>query len=178
MSNQLALALSVVAFDTIDDGEADVLLRTWGHYLGPNNRPFGSQNWALVVRGQPVSVAVSASTVSSTAAGRPRDTLVELARLCTAPDARWATRVALRLWREVGARAWPYWPPAAAVAYSNNDRHEGRIYRFDGWTRVATDSRSGGGGTWTDPRASGSPSSGTKTLWLFDLAEQPEGSDR
>ena len=45
----------------------------------------------------------------------------------------------LRLWREKCGPKWPCvkprsgQPPLAAVAYSKNDRHEGRIYRFDGW---------------------------------------------
>src|SRR6266567_4603938 len=39
--------------------------------------------------------------------------VVELGRLCADPAQRWATRPMLRLWREVAARRWPYWTPAA-----------------------------------------------------------------
>lgn len=48
--------------------EANRLLVEWGHYLGPVNRPFGSQSFAFLVAGRPVSVAVSCSAVSATVA--------------------------------------------------------------------------------------------------------------
>ncbi|WIN00051.1 hypothetical protein ACTOB_003728 [Actinoplanes oblitus] len=116
--------------------------------------------------GQPVCVAVSASTASSTAAGYGRKQLVELARLCSAPTARWATRPMLRLRREVAAPSWPYWPVAAAVAYSHNSRHDGDIYRFDGWTRMSVTAGTHGGGTWSRRRVAPDTARGTKTLWL------------
>jgi hypothetical protein len=168
-----------VALQEIPLGDANDLLVAWGHYLGACRRPFGEQAWGLLVDGRPVAVAVSASIVSaqvSRYAPDPgdlvpveswgRSELVELARLCAAD--RWATRVMVRLWREVAAPAWPYWPVTAAVAYSHNDRHEGRIYRFDGWERItARAGTSGGGGAWTRPRRQGDAARGAKTLWLW-----------
>ncbi len=152
--------------------EADALLVAWGHYLGACNRPFGLQAWVLVVDDDPVSVAVSASTVSARVAGRRRREVVELARLCSCPGQAWATRCMLRLWRSTLAARWPYWPPAMVVAYSHNDRHEGRIYRFDGWARVTGQAGSRGGGTWTRARHAGSAQLGNKTLWTYDLGAQ------
>lgn len=151
-------------------GEANDLLLRWGHYLGPCDRPFGQQAHALVVGGAPVSMAVGASTVSATVAGWNRRDVVELARLCSAPDAAWATRVMLRLWREALAPTWPHWNVRALVAYSLNERHDGRVYRFDGWRRVTADAGStGGGGTWSAPRASGHRAAGRKSLWLWEV---------
>jgi hypothetical protein len=159
----------------VGSAEANRLLVEWAHYLGSCSRPFGRQGWALVVDGRPVSVAVSASTVSAHLVGPEgrrfrRNELVELARLCS--KSPWATRVMLRLWREVAAPAWPYRTPRAAVAYSRNTRHEGNTYRFDGWRKVTDRAgTSSGGGTWTRTRQAADPAAGPKTLWFWDLGE-------
>lgn len=174
---QMDLAVPAVGFSETGITVANTLLTEWGHYLGPCNRPFGQQAWRLDLAGEPIAVAVSASTVSSTAAGHAREDLVELARLCTRPGFNWATRVALRLWRETAAPAWPYWATSAAIAYSDNARHEGAIYRFDGWTRVKTNSTSGGGGTWTKTRTADNPATGPKSLWLWNLSAPTPGTD-
>jgi len=166
--NLAAITAPPVGLFETELAAANALLADWGHYLGTNNRPFGAQAWRLEVAGEPVSIAVSASIVSSTAAGYPMRQVVELARLCTRPDSRWATRVMLRLWREVGGPAWPYWQPLAAVAYSDNSRHPGHIYRTDGWARVSTTAGSNGGGTWSTKRGDGHPGRGPKTLWLWE----------
>jgi hypothetical protein len=96
--------------------------------------------------------------------------VAELGRLCSAPDARWATRPMLRLWREVAAPRWPHWPVRAAVAYSQNARHEGDIYRWDGWTRIRNDCASSGGAgasSWSAAVRKGGRSYGAKSLWLW-----------
>jgi hypothetical protein len=150
------------------DAEAsDDLLQFWGHYLGACNRPFGRQDWILTLESMPIAVATSSSIVGTTAAGYPMQDVVELARLCTSPDHSWATRVILRLWREIGARRWPYWPIRAAVAYSQNNRHDGAIYRFDGWEKVTEKAGSSGGGTYSRKRFPGDAADGKKTLWLW-----------
>lgn len=164
--------LPAVGVDQVPNAEANQLLTSWGHYLGPCNRPFGKQSFVLHVDGRPISLATSASTVSSTVRfsddlAMPRTDLVELARLCTAPGERWATRVMLRLWREVHAHSWPHWRVRAAVAYSQNDRHEGRIYRFDGWTKVRDLPGSGGGGQWSGKRDETHAAHGPKSLWAW-----------
>lgn len=172
----LAIQTSLVpgiAVEEVHGDIADDLLTRWGHYLGACDRPFGKQSVVLTVNGQPTAVAVSASTVSATVAGYDRQQVVELARLCSAPGANWATRVMLRLWREVTAPSWRYWPPAAAVAYSKNDRHDGRIYRFDGWTKVTDSAGSSGGGTWTRQREPGAAATGAKTLWIWRYDARP-----
>lgn len=163
---------AIAELGEVDIDLANDLLDRWRHYLGPCRRPFGRQAWCLQVEGQPVAVAVSASAVSSHIVGPgderlSRRQLVELARLCSAEP--WATRVMLRLWRELAARAWPYWRVDAAIAYSLNQRHEGRIYRFDGWARLTNRAGSAGGGTWSKRRSADDPARGAKSLWLWDL---------
>jgi len=110
---------------------------------------------------------MSASAVSSTVVGYQRDQVVELARLCSARGAAWASRVMIRLWREVFARRWPDWPVLAAISYSQNAHHRGDLYRFDGWTKIRDDAGSTGGGTWTRQREDGHVARGAKSLWLW-----------
>lgn len=153
---QLGL-MPMIGLDTIDMATANDMLVEFDHYLGPCRRPFGQQAFALYDD-----------------AGYPRGEVVELARLATRPGDAWATRVMLRLWREVCAPAWPYWTAQAAVAYSQNSRHEGRIYRFDGWKRVRSDAGSSGGGTWSNKRTDGDAVKGSKTLWLWRIANGDE----
>lgn len=143
------------------------LLVEWAHNLGPCNRPFGQQGWAFMVDGQPVSVAMSASIVSSTVCELRCQQVVELARLCSKPGKNWATRPMLRLWREVCGPRWPYWPVEAAISYSQNARHQGDIYRFDGWERFTETAGSSGGGTWSTPRVEGDPHEGSKSGWVW-----------
>lgn len=159
-----------VAPDTVN-----ALMVRWGHDLGPCDRPFGMEGWTLDVDGVPVAAAMSASTVSSTVKmpdGRmaPRGDVVELARLCADPAERWATRPMLRLWRQVAAPRWSYWPALAAVSYSTR-RHEGDVYRWDGWTLVRETQGSGGGGNWSSPRATSDPSAGRKRLWVWEMSK-------
>jgi hypothetical protein len=82
-AEQLTFPMPLAGLTPVTLATANALLRRWDHYLGPVNRPFGSQAWVLDVCGDPVSVAVSCSTVSETAAGLRRGELVELARLCS-----------------------------------------------------------------------------------------------
>ena len=192
--DQEAFNLPVAGLLPVPLARANSLLEKWGHYLGPVNRPFGSQSWTFEVAGQAVAVAVSASTVSEhvayldslpifalTKKGRlgeqvgqltyrvrlSRGELVELARLCSAPDCHWATRPMVRLWREVAAPLWPHWQLTAAIAYSQNSRHQGDIYRWDGWVKVADNCGSSGGGAWSRKRYATDAVHGRKTLWLW-----------
>lgn len=146
--------------------ELNHFLHAWGHPLDAVNRPYGRHDWLLEVDGRPVAVASSASIVSSTVAGYGRKDVVELSRIARAPGDPAIMRVMLRLWREYLARRWPYWPVRAAVSYQLPGT-TGNLYRFDGWERVGTVRRSGGGGTWTatDPKVS-KIGDGRKTLWL------------
>lgn len=166
----------LVGLVSIDLAEANALLEVWEHYLGACDRPFRNDGWALDVAGEPIAVATSSSIVGDTAAGYPKCEVVELSRLCVRPGEEWATRVMLRLWREQCGPKWPCpepragLPALAAVAYSKNERHEGRIYRFDGWTRVTTRAGSSGGGTWSHKRRHNEAANGPKTLWLWRYA--------
>jgi hypothetical protein len=158
----------LASFDLIDNETADMLLREWGHWLGGCNRPFGRQSFGLEIGGLGiVSVAVSASTVNEHCGGFHRQEVVELARLCSAPECGWATRVCLRLWRELAPAAWPYWPVRAVVSYSNALRHSGNIYRFDGWKCIAKSRGSVGGGTWTRHKVME-----PKLIWAFEVEER------
>lgn len=165
---QMPLTGHPVAFGPVNQQLGNRLLEDWGHYLGPCLRPFGIEAWLLEVAGDPVCIAVGASVVSGNVGRWTRRDVVELARLCSAPDARWATRVGLRLWREVAAQSWPHWPVTAAVAYSQDARHPGSIYRFDGWEKVASSAGSSGGGTYTKTRDTEHAASGRKTLWAWE----------
>ena len=146
--------------------EANTLLvDRWQHRLGPVHRPFRQEAFVLELLGEVVAVAISASTVSDTVAGYRRGQVVELARLAGEP---WATRVMLRLWREVCAPSWGSWRPQAAISYSHNAMHRGDLYRFDGWERVTDQAgKSGGGGAWSRPRYAGDVVKGSKTLWVW-----------
>lgn len=162
------LDVAPVAADTISVAEANALLVAWGHRLGPCTRPFSQRAYVLLVDGEPVSLGMSASAVSGTVAGYRRDQVVELARLCSAPGQSWASRVMLRLWREVFAQRWPDWPVVAAVSYSQNAHHRGDLYRFDGWERVRTDAGHPPGrtATWAKYPAD-HPARGPKSLWVW-----------
>ena len=149
---------------------ANRLLRSFEHRLGPVQRPFRSEAFVLELDRLPVAVAVSASVVSAHVAGFHREEIVELARLAGEP---WATRVMLRLWREVCAPRWKCWPVLAAISYSHNAMHRGDLYRFDGWERVRGDCGSGGGGAWSRPRYATDAVAGSKTLWLWQYAPAP-----
>ena len=159
----------LISFERIPDRDSDAKLVAWNHWLGACNRPFGKQAFGLFLTGDLVAVAVSASTIGDTCAGRPRGELTELARLCAHPDHRDLTRVALRCWRKVAADAWAakYWPVSAYVSYSNRNRHNGDPYRLDGWKRLA-DTRGGSVGKnagWAKPGTKIEP----KTIWGWDL---------
>lgn len=166
MTAALALPFTVDGFVPVTLAEANRLVVAFDHNLGPCERPFRSEPWVFLVDGSAVAVAISASIVSATAGGFPRGDVVELARL--ASSERWANRLMLRWWREVGARRWSCWPVKAAIAYSQNDRHEGRLYRFDGWRRFTTAGGSSGGGTWSGKRSSDDAVHGRKTGWVFE----------
>ncbi len=157
--------LPVVGVYPVPIREANALLEEFGHYLGPVHRPFRQEGWALQIDGRAVAVAVSASIVNGPVAGLERGEVVEMARL--AASERWASRVMLRLWRECCAPRWAGWPVRAAVAYSQNARHDGSLYRFDGWRKVREDAGSSGGGTWGRKRGQGDEVYGRKTLWLW-----------
>jgi hypothetical protein len=161
------LDVPIAGLYPLDVAEANRLLVAWGHNLGPLNRPFTMLAYAVELDGRPVSLAMSASTVGATAGGYPRTAVVELARLCTDPAHRWATRVMLRLWREACAPRWPDWPVVAALSYSQNKHHEGHIYQLDGWKVLAEDCGSNGGAAWSRKRYAGEAAHGKKTLWGY-----------
>ena len=160
--------------------EANDLLVRWAHKLGPINRPFRSDGWLFLVDGVPVSVAVTASIVSSHISdddGNPlyrRTEVVELARLASCEC--WANRLMLRWWREVGALRWPCWSVKAAVSYHHEGLHTGDLYRFDGWRKVRSGCGSSGGGTWSSQRGAADAVTGPKSLWLWKY--QPSALDR
>ena len=154
--------------------EANALLVKWGHKLGPVKRPFRSEAFGLTVDGRTCAVAISASTVSNTAAGYRRDQLVELARLASSEP--WGNRVMLRFWRELCAPRWKCWPVLAAISYSQNALHRGDIYRFDGWEKVSDKAGNANPGKHgfasAERRQKGTeyataPIKGAKTLWLW-----------
>jgi hypothetical protein len=158
----------IVSFDLIDDVLADECLVRWGHWLEGCNRPFGRHSFGIFVHGELLCVAVSASTVNAMCGGLPRSEVVELARLCSHPDHRDLTRVGLRLWRITAPGCWArdYWPVTHVVSYSNNARHTGDIYRFDGWTKVQEVK---GGTTGPNATYNRKKSYEAKSVWVFSL---------
>lgn len=161
------LDVAPATFDTLSVASANELLVAWQHRLGPLHRPFSQRAYVMLVDGAPISLAMSASAVSKTAGGFRRDQVVELARLCSAPGCSWASRVMLRVWREVFARRWPDWSVEAAISYSQKAHYRGDLYRFDGWIRVSQACGSNGGGAWSRQRYAGEAARGRKTLWLW-----------
>lgn len=164
IASQARFALPIGGIYPIGIAEANHALELWKHKLGPVNRPFRQEAYALDIDGRLISVAVSASAVNH-AAGYRRTQIVELARLASCEP--WANRVMLRLWREVCAPRWACWPVLAVISYSKNAMHSGDLYRFDGWEKVSDDCGSSGGGTWSKPRGGTEPKAGKKTLWLY-----------
>ena len=162
----------IAGVNKIEVGRANELLCRWGHKLGPINRPFLMEAFALEVEGEPVAVAVSASIVHGPVAGYVTQEVVELARLAASNS--WANRVMLRLWREVCAPRYAAWTPKAAVSYSHNTLHSGDLYRFDGWVKVSDRKGStGNGGNW-GRRGKGYANEtihGLKTLWVYEYVE-------
>ena len=166
----------VVSFDLIPDGMADVLLVEWGHWLGAPNRPFGRQSFGLHIADVGVvSVAVSCSTVNEHCAGFDRSAIVELARCASHPDHKWASRVTLRLWRQLAPRFWSekYWPVVACVSYSNALRHTGNLYRFDGWTKFGRVRGGKSGKTWQRGTGSGKVIE-AKDVWFYPVERRAE----
>lgn len=164
-----------VAMAECSKGEANELLAEWEHPLGPCNRPFHQEHHLLVVAGEPVALTVSASTVSPTISTHRRNEVVELARIARAPDAWWAMRPALRIWRQVFAPRWETWPVAAAYAYALPGT-EGDIYRFDGWELVGTvgKARAGKSSTWSNPSAADGIGDGRKKLWRYVYGDRKQ----
>jgi hypothetical protein len=158
----------MAAFDLIPNDQANQCLVALGHWLEGCNRPFGRQSFGLYLHGELLCVAVSASTVNATCGGYPRNQVVELARLCSHPKHSELTRVGLRLWRLIAPDCWArnYWPVRAVVSYSNNARHRGDIYRFDGWRKVKDVP---GGCTGPNAGYTRKKSYEAKSVWAFDL---------
>ena len=166
------LDVPMVGLYPIEVFDANGLLSRWGHRLGVCNRPFRQEGYVLELQGRPISVSMSASIVSNTVAGYARQEVVECARLCSDPEYSWATRIMLRLWREVCAPAWACWPVKAAISYSHNGMHSGDLYRFDGWLKVSERAGSSGGGHYSCQRYATDAVHGSKTCWIWPSGEE------
>lgn len=155
-----------VCFAPVTRAQANLLIDRWGHPLGAYRRPFGYQAWAYVVDGEPIGVAVGASTVSAAVySDLNRRDVVELARIVRSPAHPRALRALLRVWTDYLAPRWPYWPVQAAVSYALPNK-AGNLYAFDGWTRVGERRPSTGGGTWSS-RPVPLVAAGRKTLFVY-----------
>lgn len=160
-------------FAPITRRQANDLLHTFGHPLGPYNRPFGFQAWGLAVDGMAVAVAVSGSTVGARAAGYDRRQVVDLARIARHPAHPGVMRVMLRLWRDYLARRWEHWPVQAAVSYALPGK-VGNLYRFDGWRNAGKCKPWAGGGTWSNPSKANSIADGVKSVFVYEYPAQVE----
>ena len=98
--------------------------------------------------------------------------MVELARIGSDPNEKWATRPMLRLWREVLAQTWTHWPVKAVISYGMPGL-AGNIYRFDGWRLVRICKKaSPGKSSWSGVSKTDSLADGRKSLWIFRYAEE------
>jgi antitoxin VapB len=165
--------MPICGFYPITNDHANELLVKWKHKLGPCNRPFRMEVFALVVNDEPVSVAISASIVHGPVYGYQVHEVLELARLASSNG--WANRVMLRVWRECLAPTYKSWKPKAVVSYSHNALHSGDIYRFDGWKKVKDDCGTDGkGGNW-GRRGEGYENvalHGKKSLWVYEYPQE------
>jgi hypothetical protein len=137
-----------VTFEPVELSEANLLLRSWTHRMGPLERGNESgTHYVLRHEGRPVALAMTSTLIRECVGGGnqhlTRDNCCELSRLCA--ERSGLCRVALRLRREFVFPALGY---AHAISYQDADMHSGNTYRFDGWTRVGfsssgTDARSG-----------------------------------
>jgi hypothetical protein len=173
------LECSIAGVVPISKDQANELLVKWDHKLGPCNRPFRTESFALEIHGEPVAVAMSCSIVHGPVAGYKTQQVVELARLCSAN--RTMNRVMLRIWREVLAPAYECWKPLAVVSYSHNALHAGSLYRADGWRKVKDDCGTDGkGGNW-GRRGDGYKNTalhGKKSLWVYEYTTRLMPGDR
>lgn len=131
----------------IDLDQANDLLVTWGHKMGPVIRGNGyARCHALYHNQYPVALATTSTLIRETVATLPdlnRTNTCELSRLCAIRPG--LCRVMLRMWREF---IFPTLGFQYAVSYQDADLHSGNTYRFDGWKRAGyshsgTDQRSG-----------------------------------
>jgi len=160
----------MISFRPSIAAQCNTALEEWGHYLGPQKGPRMVLWYAVYVGSELASVAVSAAPRGATCAGHDWREVVELARLCSAPDHRDMTRVCLRCWRKVAAQHWAdryHKTIRILAAYSDSTRHPGNIYRFDGWRLHDEKLRGGGGQTCGRLPQTVAP----KKLWVYELAE-------
>jgi hypothetical protein len=162
------LDVAMIGIYPLSVDEVNKYLVEWDHKLGPCERPFRSEGFALIAKERIVAVAMSCSIVHGPVAGYQTQEVVELARLAACEP--WANRVMLRLWREICAPSWHCWPVKAAVSYSHNGLHSGNLYRFDGWEKIKDNCGTNGkGGNW-GRRGRGYAHEaihGLKTLWCW-----------
>jgi hypothetical protein len=154
-------------FSEITLDQANDLIESFGHPLGPFNRSFGYQAHGLAIDGKAVAVTVSGSTVGATSAGYKRGQVVELARIARHPAHPGIMRVMLRLWRDYLAGRWGYWPVQAAVSYALPGK-EGNLYRFDGWKFYGSCkpwSKAGSG--YSKPSKANDMADGVKKLYYY-----------
>ena len=157
------LAPPIARLEAVDLATLNACLEAWRHKMGPWRRPT-YRGWfhALFHHDEPVAVTAAGDLIRERCAGFTRDQAIELGRLCAArPD---LCRVMLRLWREM---VFPDLCRAHgcewALSYQDAVLHSGNLYRFDGWTRLAT-SRSG-----TDRRSG--RRGRNKVVWGWKLPE-------
>jgi antitoxin VapB len=134
----------IATFETCEIEEANRLLVSWGHKMGPCNRPEQYGLWCHVLRheGEPVALTVTAPLVREHVGGgndwMTRENTIELARLCA--SRKGLCRVALRMWREFH---FPSHRLPWAMSYQDADLHTGATYKNDGWRRVGELCRGG-----------------------------------
>jgi hypothetical protein len=195
VNRQLAFRLDpLVAFYQVDvKTEAVPLLIEWRHDLHLNGetsiRPFWKIAFVMEDRGRPAGVVVLASTINASVCkdeGLHRYNTVDIARICRNPDRRddKCLRAVLRItreylvpvvleqdyprWRarsaEAAGRAWPRIDGVSANSMPG--KHDGDLYRFDGFRHVRTSKGAKGGGR-QNPSKAEQIADGNRGLWVY-----------
>lgn len=134
---------ALAEYCAIELAEANDFLIAHQHKMGAINRPMGLQlPHGLYASGRLVGVTVTADLAAKKVAGFERHQAIELARVCASEP--WVNRLLVRLWRETVLPEMRKNRGADLIGLSYQDAvlHSGNLYRFDGWTSIAT-SRSG-----------------------------------
>ena len=153
----MMLLSPMVYLEMIDQPSVDIFLLENAHKMGVCHRPIGKLvSHGLFAHERLRAITVTADLVSETCGTLTREEAIELARLCS--DDHSLCRVMLRLWREF---IFPAFRKEWAVSYQDETLHNGNIYRFDGWRKIAVKQRSG-----TDKRSG--RIGRIKTVWAWN----------
>ena len=126
----------LVSLDLIERPVLNAMLVEWHHQHGPIERPIFKSPVDVGLRHQGRLVAVIAcDTLIRTTQGFSRSQACEVSRVCAAAPGMCSS--ALRLWRHfVYPTIVAAWGTPWVISYQDATRHEGNLYRRDGWALI------------------------------------------